>query len=119
MKKKKKNKVVVTTKKLRKYRIDKRTSKRTVATIRVDKGQVEEVTQISFPHSAEVTSHQVPKEKNPNLTTINFGNIKVCWYLNEDKGFVYTLDGNFAGSFKKHDLKNAFHEFGVLLRSIK
>jgi len=116
---KKKKQVVVATKKLRKYRIDKRIPRRTLTTIRVDKGSVEEVLQISYPHSAEVTSHEIPKEKNPNLITINFGNIKVCWYLNEEKGFVYTLDGNFAGSFKRHDLKNAFYEFGVLLKEIK
>ena len=116
MKRKKKSSI---RKKIKKYRSDKRISKRVVTSINIDRGSFEEQIKVSFPQEAEITEVFIPKERNPNLVTIKFDNSKLCWYSNEERGFVYTLKGNYLGNIYKHDLKKLFSEIGHLLRQEK
>ena len=60
-----------------------------------------------------------PKEKNPDLMTIYFSNIKVCYYMKDKKGFVYDSDGVYCGSFDFNDLKRLFVKIGASLKKIK
>jgi hypothetical protein len=71
---------------------------------------------LTFPENSKHKNVETPKEKNPNLFKIYLGNIKICWYFNGKKGFIYDKNGKYLGRFEKHDLKKLFLKIGQILR---
>jgi hypothetical protein len=102
--------------KTRRYRISKKHPKRPVALMRMDLGQVEQQIAIHFPQNSKYINVEIPKEKNPDLIKIFIGGIKLAWYLDEKKGFIYDENGLYLGAFEKHDLKKAFWKIGQILK---
>lgn len=68
--------------KTRRYRFTKRNPQSQKAIFKIDRGNVEQVIQLSFPHQTELKSIDIPKEKNPNLHVIKFSNLKIACYIN-------------------------------------
>jgi len=85
----------------------------------MDLGNVEQQISLIMPPNAKIVNVEVPKEKNPDLMTIYFSNIKVCYYMKDKKGFVYDSDGVYCGSFDFNDLKRLFVKIGASLKAIK
>lgn len=67
----------------------------------------------------QVEFKELKYEKNPNLITIQFGQVKITWRKDLGKGAVYDKEGNFAGAYEKHDLKNQWNKEIALLHDIK
>jgi len=104
------------TTKTRRYRITKKHPKRPVALMKMDLGKVEQQIALTFPENSKYLNVEIPKERNPDLFKIYFGNIKICWYFDEKKGFVYDENGLWLGSFDKQDLKKLFFKIGTILK---
>jgi hypothetical protein len=102
--------------KTRRYRLTKKNPRRAIASINLDLGNVEQQIAVSFPQNSQIINVEIPKEKNPELRTIYLGNVKLAWYLDSKRGFVYDEKGLYCGRFEKHDLKNLFWQIGDLLK---
>jgi hypothetical protein len=104
------------TTKTRHYRITKKHPKRPKAVMIMDLGKVEQQIALTFPENSQYLNVEIPKTRNPDLFKIYFGNIKICWYFDEKKGFVFDENGLWLGSYDKQDLKKLFFKIGRLLR---
>jgi hypothetical protein len=104
------------TTKTRRYRITKKHPRRPKAIMVMDMGKVEQQIALTFPENARYINVEIPKEKNPDLFKIYFGNIRICWYFNEKKGFIFDENGIWLGSYEKHDLKKLFCKIGTILK---
>jgi hypothetical protein len=102
--------------KTRRYRTTKKHPKRPVAMMKMDMGKVEQQIALVFPENSKYINVEIPKEKNPNLIKIFIGGIKLAWYLDEKKGFIYDENGIYLGALEKHDLKKAFWKIGQILK---
>ena len=101
----------------RKYRADKRNPKKLKITITEDLGKIEQTQQFFFKEDKQVRSHS--KEKNPNLVYLLKSPIKIGYYRNSKKCFIWQTNGIFSGELEKHDLKKLFFEIGLVLRGKK
>jgi hypothetical protein len=57
----------------------------------------------SFPE-LEVSQNVIPKEKNPHLTYVMRYPIRMAFYLDKGRGFIYDEDNRYLGSFDIDDL---------------
>ena len=103
----------------RKYRRHKRRVNKPRAIIRVDRGQMEETISLVFPEKSQVTYTVNPKEPNPDLYRINFGQMSLIYYKDSKRGFVYDKDRVYCGTFEKHDLKHLFSRIGAVLKDVR
>jgi len=101
------------------YRKDKRYPKRADVRIAFDTGVSEKVISLRFPETEQIKETEHEMKHNPSLWQLWFGGIKIVYYLNTDKGFIYDCDGNFCGTFDKYDLKRAFTRIGTFLKTVK
>jgi hypothetical protein len=102
--------------KLRPYRIDKHRPKRPVVIFREDVGNFERVRTISFPKDIYEKETVIPKNPNPSLFTIIKAPVRIIYYLDSNKCFIYDNDKNYLGNFERHDLKRLFSAIGGVLR---
>jgi hypothetical protein len=114
-----KSKRITKTTKTRHYRYSKINPQNAIATFKIDRGNVEQIIQLHCPTGTTLTNNEIPKEKNPNLTSFYFGNMRFTWRTDLKKGAIYNLDGIYCGNFVKHDLKNLFYQIGTILRQEK
>jgi hypothetical protein len=103
----------------RTYRRHKRRVNKPRAIIRVDRGQIEETISLVFPEKSQVTYTSTPKEPNPDLIRINFGQLSLIYYISTKRGFVYDKDRMYSGSFELHDLKHLYSRIGVSFKALK
>jgi hypothetical protein len=104
----------------RRYRLLKKNPKTFKQVTIYDMGNVEQSTHLSFKtEKLQKVDLELSKDKNPDLETIRIGEIKLAFYLNSEKGFIYDKLGFFSGTFLKHDLINAYSQIGSLLNKIK
>ena len=101
----------------RKYRADKRNPKGIEVTIREDLGKVEQTQQYFFKGTHQGRTKK--KEKNPNLIYLLKSPIKIGYYTNTKKCFVWQQNGLYSGELEKHDLKRLFSAIGHILRKPK
>ena len=87
--------------------------------MKLDLGNVEQQIALVFPETSKYINVEIPKEANPNLFKIYFANLKLAWYLDENKGFIYDEDGIYLATLEKHDLKKLFKKIGDLLKLVK
>jgi len=106
------------TTRIRKYRIDKRHPKRPYIIIGEDLGDGEYIEKLTLP-IVERTQTFIPKNPNPNLFWLWKHPIRIIWYLDTEKGFIFDSDKNFLESFEKHDLKKLYSRIGQLFRAEK
>jgi hypothetical protein len=85
----------------------------------MDRGSTEELITLVFPETTRFNSVEIPKEKNPNLITLHFANLKFAYYFKDRKGFVFDCDGIYCGTFERCDLKRLFWRIGTILRTVK
>jgi len=114
-----KHKKITKIEKERFFRKDKRYPKRANVTISYDTGISEKTISVRFPEEKQVSETESDFRQNPNLWKLYLGNTTVVYYLDTDKGFVYDCDGNYCGRFEKHDLKNAFGQIGLFLKTVR
>jgi len=105
--------------KTRRYKITKRHPKRPRAVLKMDLGTVEQQIALIFPENAKYLNVSIPKEKNPNRIDFTLGDIRLVFYLDEEKGFVYDSDGIYLGRFSKIDLKKVWYQISRLLLALK
>jgi hypothetical protein len=105
--------------KTRNYRKDRTRPKRGKASIKLDYGQFEKELEVTFPKNAQITERFHDKRPNPDIETIWCGRVVLKYYKTDGKGFIYGMDGTFAGGFEKHDLRRAWKRIGDLLKKIK
>jgi hypothetical protein len=91
--------------KTRRYRYTKKNPKSQKAIFELDRGNVKQIIQLSFPNATEIKSVEIPKEKNPNLKIIKFGNLKIAIYVNTP-----TFQMN---EKKKQELNEMLKELGI------
>lgn len=83
--------------------------------IRGEKG----TTVITRSMSSESVLKEIPKEKNPDLITVKFSNIKISIYKKTKKGFIYDSKQNHIGTFRKNDLKSLWFDISKVLKTLK
>jgi len=105
--------------KTRRYKITKRHPRRPRAVIKMDLGEIEQQIALIFPENAKYLNVSIPKEKNPNRIDFALGDIRLVFYLDEEKGFVYDSDGIYLGKFSKIDLKKVWFQISRLLLALK
>jgi len=105
--------------KTRRYKITKRHPRRPRAVIKMDLGEIEQQIALIFPENAKYLNVSIPKEKNPNRIDFTLGDIRLVFYLDEEKGFVYDSDGIYLGKFSKIDLKKVWFQISRLLLALK
>ena len=105
--------------KTRRYKITKRHPKRPRAVLKMDLGTVEQQIALIFPENAKYLNVSIPKERNPNRIDISLGTVRLSFYLDEEKGFVFDSDGVYVGKFSKIDLKKAWFLISRLLLALK
>ena len=99
---------------VRKYQKNKTRPKKTTVLIKEDLGRFESITK--YVMDCSVTESIVPKERNPNLVYLMKTPLKIVYYLDTERCFVYDLSGNYSGEFENKDLKRLFYRIGALLR---
>lgn len=117
IKQKKKNRKLPQTYKnigVRRYRKDKKNPKNTRITITEDVGRFEQKTTFISEFSRDRTI--TPKEKNHNLVFILKSPLKIGYYLDSEKCFVWSENGEYLGSLEKYHLKRLFSKIGEVLR---
>jgi hypothetical protein len=107
------------TTKTRRYRLTKKHPKRPKAVMIMDLGKVEQQIALTFPENSKFINVEIPKERNPDLISWRFGDIKFSYYYKDKKGFIYDENGIYLGGFEKHDLKRLFWKIGDVLRFVK
>lgn len=104
----------------RHYRYSKKNPKAFRQVTTFDLGNVEQQTRLSFRmKNLQKTDLEVNRELNPNLFSVQFGQIRLAYYIDDDKGFVYDKDGFFSGRFDKYDLTRFFSQISPILKVIK
>lgn len=103
----------------RQYKTTKRRARRPRAIFKLDKGNVEQTITLVFPENSRYSNMETPSEANPSLTSFNIGNVRLSFYNDSGKGFVYDCDGIYVGRFEKHDLKNLFARIGLFLQPVR
>ncbi len=98
----------------RKYRKDKRHQKSIKITVQEDLGTIEQTQEFFFKGSTQRTTTK--KERNPELIYLMKAPIRIGYYKNSKKVFVWQMNGIFSGELEKHDLKQLFSKFGLILR---
>lgn len=88
--------------------------------IHEDMGNYYKTEIISLPTEIEHEINLIPKNKqNPNLIYIIKHPIKIIYYLDNEKCFIYDELGSYLGDLEKHDLKRLFSKIGHVLRLVK
>jgi hypothetical protein len=105
-------------KKLKQHRTRKH-PKRAFATLEIDRGTFDERIILTLPQEATLEKTLIPKETNSLLFWLWKYPVRIIYYLDTEKGFVYDSDKNYAGSFEKHDLKKLYSRIGHLFRCLK
>lgn len=105
--------------KTRRYKSTKRHPRRPRAVLKMDLGTIEQQIALIFPENSKILNVPIPKERNPNRTDFTLGTVRLSFYLDEEKGFVFDSDGIYVGKFSKIDLKKAFFWIGRLLLALK
>ena len=98
----------------RKYRADKRHPKRLKITVQEDFQNIEQTQTFYMKSNTKRTTKK--KQKNDNLVYLMKTPLKIAYYKDSKRTFVYDLDGNYAAEFEKRDLKSLYSRIGHLLR---
>jgi len=103
--------------KQRRYRADKRNPQGVKITVQEDLGTLEQTQQYFFESATKRRARS--KKKNPNLIYILKSPIRIAYYTNSKKLFLYSQDGIYLGELEKHDQRKVFSELGLILRGKK
>ena len=98
----------------RKYRADKRHPRRLKITVQEDFQEIEQTQTFYMKSNTKRTSKR--KQKNDNLVYLMKTPLKIAYYKDSKRTFVYDLDGNYAAEFEKKDLNSLYSRIGHLRR---
>jgi hypothetical protein len=99
---------------LRKYSTLKRYPKRPRVIIKEDLGDAELVETISFPQ-VERVKNVVHNERNPNLVYVMKSPIRMAFYKDSLRGFIYDADNRFLGAIDLADIWTLYRRAGEIL----
>jgi len=98
----------------RKYRGDKHHPRRLKVSIIEDFKEIEQTQTFYMESNTRRTTKR--KYKNGNLVYLMKTPLKIAYYLNSKRCFVYDLNGNFAAELEKKDLNSLYSRIGHLRR---
>lgn len=89
---------------------------RAKTTIEIDKGEYTEKHIVTYPVHSNIKGLTISHKRNPNILYLMKTPLKIVYYKNSKRTFVYTTEGEYCGELEKHDLKRLFSKIGQLLR---